>query len=161
MNMNDPYAVLGVSRSASDAEVTAAYRKMAKKYHPDLNPGDKTAAAKMSEVNAAYDMIKSGNSSYMHQGNTYRPSSYSSSYDPSFDERWTKAYRQWESEQRRRAAEYARREQRYNEDRERHPEPRRGLSLAGIIFSLIGIKIVIDIFSALLSGLTAGPGGMM
>ena len=56
----DPYQVLGVSPGASDEEVTKAYRKLAKKYHPDLNPGDEAAAAKMSEINAAYDQIKNG-----------------------------------------------------------------------------------------------------
>lgn len=58
--MKDPYEVLGISRDASDEEVTKAYRKLAKKYHPDLNPGDPVAAEKMAEINAAYDMIKSG-----------------------------------------------------------------------------------------------------
>ena len=56
----DPYQVLGVSPGASDEEVTKAYRKLAKKYHPDLNPGDASAAEKMSEINAAYDQIKNG-----------------------------------------------------------------------------------------------------
>ena len=58
--MKDPYEVLGISRGASDEEVTKAYRKLAKKYHPDLNPDDPVAAEKMAEINAAYDMIKSG-----------------------------------------------------------------------------------------------------
>ena len=58
--ITDPYKVLGVSPDASEEEITKAYRKLAKKYHPDLNPGDKAAAEKMSEINAAYDMIKSG-----------------------------------------------------------------------------------------------------
>ena len=57
---NDPYKVLGVPPGASDEEITKAYRKLAKKYHPDLNPGDEAAAAKMSEINAAYDQIKNG-----------------------------------------------------------------------------------------------------
>ncbi len=59
--ITDPYKVLGVSKDASEEEITKAYRKLAKKYHPDLNPGDAAAAEKMSEINAAYDMIKSGN----------------------------------------------------------------------------------------------------
>ena len=53
----DPYKVLGLDRSASDDEVKAAYRRLAKKYHPDANPGDTVAEQKMKEINAAYDMI--------------------------------------------------------------------------------------------------------
>lgn len=56
--MNDPYSVLGVSKEASEEEIKRAYRRLAKKYHPDLNPGDPEAARKMNEVNAAYEQIK-------------------------------------------------------------------------------------------------------
>lgn len=56
--MRDPYEVLGVSRNASEDEIKSAYRKLAKKYHPDLHPGDKECERKMNEVNAAYDQIK-------------------------------------------------------------------------------------------------------
>lgn len=57
MTQNDPYSVLGLQPGASKDEVTKAYRKLAKKYHPDLNPGDEVAAKKMAQVNAAYDSI--------------------------------------------------------------------------------------------------------
>ena len=48
--MNDPFQVLGISSSASEDEIKQAYRKLAKKYHPDLNPGDANAEAKMKEI---------------------------------------------------------------------------------------------------------------
>ncbi len=54
----DPYAVLGVPRDASEETVTAAYRTLAKQYHPDLNPGDTAAAARMREINEAYTSIR-------------------------------------------------------------------------------------------------------
>ena len=56
--IEDPYKVLGLSPDASDEEIKKAYRRLAKKYHPDLNPGDAEAARKMKEVNAAYEQIK-------------------------------------------------------------------------------------------------------
>lgn len=56
--IDDPYKVLGVSPDASDEEIKRAYRRLAKKYHPDLNPGDEEAARKMQEVNTAYEQIK-------------------------------------------------------------------------------------------------------
>ena len=56
--IDDPYKVLGVSPDASDEEIKRAYRKLAKKYHPDLNPGDQEAAKMMQLINAAYEQIK-------------------------------------------------------------------------------------------------------
>jgi len=56
--IDDPYKVLGVSRDASDEEIKRAYRRLAKEYHPDRNPGDEAAAKKMQQINAAYEQIK-------------------------------------------------------------------------------------------------------
>jgi molecular chaperone DnaJ len=83
--ISDPYEVLGVSPTASEKEITKAYRKLAKKYHPDLNPGDEEAAKKMSEINAAYEQIRSGNgnaSQYSNGGGYSGQSTYGRGYDP-------------------------------------------------------------------------------
>ena len=57
MAKRDYYEVLGLSKSASDAEIKRAYRAKAKRYHPDRNAGDKTAEAKFKEVQEAYDVL--------------------------------------------------------------------------------------------------------
>lgn len=56
--IDDPYKVLGVSPDASDEEIKKAYRRLARKYHPDVNPGDEEAARQMQRINAAYEQIK-------------------------------------------------------------------------------------------------------
>jgi DnaJ-class molecular chaperone len=55
--MRNPYAVLGVERSASEAEIKRSYRKLAKQYHPDRHPGDSKAQAKFAEINTANEIL--------------------------------------------------------------------------------------------------------
>lgn len=81
--MQDPYSVLGVSRDASEEEIKSAYRRLARKYHPDVNPGDAEAARKMQEINAAYEQLrdpaKRNAAADRTQGN-YNPNTQSGGY---------------------------------------------------------------------------------
>lgn len=80
----DPYEVLGVPRGASEDTIKAAYRRLAKEYHPDLHPGDAAAAQKMNEINQAYEQLKNPAAYAAGQAqqsqNAYRTYTYTNSY---------------------------------------------------------------------------------
>ena len=86
--IEDPYKVLGVSPGASDEEIKKAYRRLAKQYHPDRNPGDPVAAQKMQQVNAAYEQIKNPEKA---QPNPGSQGGYGYGYDP-FGGAWQRTY---------------------------------------------------------------------
>ena len=79
--MRDYYDVLGVKKGASDNDIKKAYRKLARKYHPDVNPKDKAAEAKFKEISEAYDVLgdKEKRKKYDHLGHQ----AFSSGFDPS------------------------------------------------------------------------------
>jgi DnaJ-class molecular chaperone len=56
--MKDPYEILGLGRTATDKEVKSAFKKLARKFHPDLHPDDKAAESKFKEISAANDLLK-------------------------------------------------------------------------------------------------------
>ena len=56
--MKDPYETLGVARSATDEEIKSAFKKLARKYHPDLHPDDKAAEDRFKEISAANDLLR-------------------------------------------------------------------------------------------------------
>jgi DnaJ-class molecular chaperone len=56
--MKDPYETLGLTRSATDKEIKDAFKKLARKFHPDLHPGDKEAETKFKDISAANDLLK-------------------------------------------------------------------------------------------------------
>ncbi len=99
--VSDPYRVLGLSPGASDEEVKAAYRKLAKKYHPDLNPGNQRAADRMNEINAAYEQIKNPQQQESY-GQSYSSTAYSDPWGSSYGGSYGSAgaYQSWESAER-------------------------------------------------------------
>ena len=74
MAVKDPYESLGIPRGATQTEITAAYKSLAKKYHPDLHPADSAAAERMAEINEAYNMLKE------EQGAPYDESRFTSDF---------------------------------------------------------------------------------
>lgn len=164
--MRDPYEVLGVPRGASEEEVTKAYRALAKKYHPDLNPGDEEAARRMSEINEAYDSIRRGGAqpTYTTGSSAYGGTGGQSQEDP-FREFW-----QWYAA----AQEQARRQQQqqqyqqyrqqqyygpyspYGNRRQQTVRRSSGFGCFRFLAWFIGIQIVLGLFSLLLN--TCGTG---
>src|SRR6185312_15206402 len=57
MDFKDYYSTLGVSKTSSEKEIKQAYRKLARKHHPDVNPGDKSAETRFKEINEAYEVL--------------------------------------------------------------------------------------------------------
>ena len=66
----DPYALLGVRPDASPEEITAAYRKLAKEWHPDVRQGDEEAAKRFQAIQAAYDVLRAAE-----ENRAWRPTS--------------------------------------------------------------------------------------
>ena len=71
--MNDFYEVLGVLKTASADEIKKAYRKLAFKYHPDQNPGDKAAEEKFKQITAAYDVLGDENKRRQYDNGSFNP----------------------------------------------------------------------------------------
>jgi molecular chaperone DnaJ len=84
MKKRDYYEVLGVSKGATEAEIKKAYRRLARKLHPDVNPGDKTAQKKFQEVQEAYDVLRDAEKrrAYDRFGHAGRPAPGFETYGP-------------------------------------------------------------------------------
>lgn len=169
--MNDPYSTLGVSPGATDEEIKKAYHKLARKYHPDLNPGDKDAEKKMNEINGAYEAIKdmrSGKTSSSYSGSStsgqrgggqgqYRGTGgyYGSSYEgfgfgfDGFDFRDFSGYNNQNNNQNRNQGQYGGYNRRYSS----------GFNLFSIIKVFFYIMLIQTLLSFVLRSCGGYPGG--
>jgi DnaJ-class molecular chaperone len=95
MEEKDLYAVLGVARGASEDEIRKAYRRLARRYHPDVNPGDATAEDRFKEVSFAYDVL-----SDPEKRKRYDEFGVAG-VQPGFDPEQARAYRRWQEGARR------------------------------------------------------------
>ncbi len=92
MPERDLYEILGVSRKASGEEIKRAYRKLAKKFHPDVNPGNKAAEEKFKEVTAAFEVLSDDKRRRLYD--EFGPDALRSG----FDEKRAEEYRRWKRE---------------------------------------------------------------
>ena len=100
MEFKDYYATLGVAKTASEKEIKQAFRKLARKHHPDVNPGDKAAEAKFKEINEAYEVLgdPEKRKKYDELGANWRM------YEQAARRRWRRSVRRCLERQRRRRA---------------------------------------------------------
>ncbi|HEX4338704.1 MAG TPA: J domain-containing protein [Polyangiaceae bacterium] len=101
MAEKDPYQVLGVSKTATEDEIRSAYRKLARKHHPDVNPGNKDAEAKFKEIAAAYEVLVDDKKRKLYDefGNE--------GLRGGFDPEQARAYQSWQSRRGQTGASYA------------------------------------------------------
>lgn len=92
--MTDYYEVLGVPKTASADDIKKAYRKLAFKYHPDQNPGDKVAEEKFKQVTAAYDVLGDENKRRQYDNGGFNPfeQAYGAQTQGSYQSQWSNTY---------------------------------------------------------------------
>ena len=163
--MKNHYETLGVLKNASADEIKSAYRKLAMKYHPDRNPGDKAAEEKFKEISAAYEILGDSkkraeyDNAGSYDGNRYGQSSYGGGYQNAEDDPlW-----QWMNGAFNRNGDSAGNSGSYNRYRyyrytpPRQPKETKGESLSGIVSSGVMFVLGLLLFGPLFWFFPIGP----
>ena len=176
--MEDLYSILEVSKTATQDEIKASYKKLARKYHPDLHPGDKAAEEKFKQINAAYDVL--GDAARRAQYDSYGSYDSQSAYNSGWGgqaarDPWSAWAGAWQQEQNRQNN-YSRSDNPYGEWRtytnyERRSYTRgdylfsllRNLAVTAVCFSLSRFSIFFFPFGPILclAGIVSGIGGII
>ncbi len=137
----DYYAILQVPRFSSLAEIKLSYRALAKKYHPDLNPGNKSVEDKFKEINSAYDILSDEQNKLIYDNKLRNPYAYS---EQQFREQQRNQYQQYQQakyeeflKQQQRARDYQRARQAENKKTDYDISPWRIIFIVLIIINLL------------------------
>jgi molecular chaperone DnaJ len=175
--VEDLYSILEVSKTATQDQIKASYKKLARKYHPDLHPGDKTAEEKFKQINAAYDVLGDAakRAQYDSYGSYDSQSTYNSNWGgQSARDPWSAWAGAWQ--QQNQQNNYSRNDDPYGAWRTyTNYEPRsytkgdyffsllRNLAITAVCFSLSRYSILLFPFGPILclAGIVSGIGGII
>ncbi|MCR5172789.1 MAG: DnaJ domain-containing protein [Treponema sp.] len=176
--MEDLYSILEVSKTATQDQIKASYKKLARKYHPDLHPGDKTAEEKFKQINAAYDVL--GDAARRAQYDSYGSNDAQSAYNSNWSGQsaqdpwsaWASAWQQHQQQQNN----YSQNDDTYgawhtytNYERRSYTKGDylisllRNLVITAVCFSLSRFSIIFFPFGPILcfAGIVSGIGGII
>lgn len=152
--MEDYYAVLGVSKSASQDEIKKAFRNLVFKYHPDRNPGDKVAEEKFKKINEAYSVLSDSNKKAQYDAGGFNPFESASSqgqswgnYNPFGQQGYSQGYSNESYDPFREWANYANSKRYYYSNKREEPNLSRGAAFSQLIWKVVQILIGLWSFS--------------
>ncbi|MBR5097222.1 MAG: J domain-containing protein, partial [Treponema sp.] len=142
--MEDYYALLGVSRTATEDEIKKAYRNLVFKYHPDRNPGDKTAEEKFKKINEAYSVLSDPNKKAQYDAGGFNPFEGASSQGQNYYQQ-NYGYNSWGNNESydpfREWANYANSNRYYYSNKREEPNLSRGAAFSQLIWKVVQILI--------------------
>lgn len=138
----DYYAILQVPRFSSFDELKKSYRELAKKYHPDLNPGNKLAEERFKEINQAYDVLSDAQNKTIYDERLRNPASYRTRdfQQQQYDQFRRRQYEQYKQEQ---GEQFRRAQERQRKAREESESPNYDISPMRVIYFVLFVLFIL------------------